>query len=294
MRNDAGITLTELSHVVGVHRSHLARVEAASARPSVQVLTAIGLALGADLSLRYFPGSGPRLHDRFQAAMIERFLRAIDGRWSVELEVPISQPSRGVIDVVLTDRGSTAVVAAEAQITDPAARTADPLECREGSGPGSAPPARRRRPGRGPGFQAAHPSIDCCESGDRPNVWIDTRGRVPSSNRCRRPGAYLAEQAMAGSRHRVDARRWATNLADALPAPRRRPGSLTSPVLRRRDCQTTGGNRIGGTCLHRALPRVTRALAPPGAPSRTFSECGVDCGSRLMARTSGRSARRHL
>lgn len=115
-------------------------------------------------------------------------------------------------------------------ITDPAARTADPLECREGSGPGSAPPARRRRPGRGPGFEAAHPSIDCCESGDRPNVWIDTRGRVPSSNRCRRPGAYLAEQAMAGSRHRVDARQWATNLADALPAPRRRPGSLTSPV----------------------------------------------------------------
>ncbi|MDO8484474.1 MAG: helix-turn-helix transcriptional regulator [Candidatus Limnocylindrales bacterium] len=115
MRLDAGVTLTELARIVDVHRSHIARIESATARPSLEVLTAIGVALGADMSLRYFPGSGPRLHDRFQAAMIEAFLRELDPRWLVELEVPVIQPARGVIDVVLTDRHSSTTVAAEAQ-----------------------------------------------------------------------------------------------------------------------------------------------------------------------------------
>jgi transcriptional regulator with XRE-family HTH domain len=115
LRLDAGITLTALGAVVGVHRSHLARIEAGTASPSLDVLTAIGVALGADLSLRYFAGSGPRLHDRFQAPMIETLLRSLDPRWAPTLEVPVTQPSRGVIDVVLTDRVAPLVVAAEIQ-----------------------------------------------------------------------------------------------------------------------------------------------------------------------------------
>jgi transcriptional regulator with XRE-family HTH domain len=115
LRLDAGITLTALSAVVGVHRSHLARIEAGAASPSLEVLTAIGVALGADLSLRYFAGSGPRLHDRFQAPMIETLLRAVHPRWSAQLEVPVRHPSRGVIDLVLTDREDQVVVAAEVQ-----------------------------------------------------------------------------------------------------------------------------------------------------------------------------------
>lgn len=115
MRLEAGVTLTELALLVDVHRSHIARIEAGNARPSLEVLTAIGVALGADLSLRYFPGSGPRLHDRFQAAMVEAFLRVLDPRWAVELEVPVSHPSRGVIDIVLRDRLSSVRVAGEAQ-----------------------------------------------------------------------------------------------------------------------------------------------------------------------------------
>ena len=115
MRLDAGVSLAELARVVNVHPSHIARIESATTKPSVEVLTAIGVALGADLSLRYFPGSGPRLHDRFQSAMVESLLRALDPRWGVELEVPITQPSRGVIDVVLTDRLSWVTVATEIQ-----------------------------------------------------------------------------------------------------------------------------------------------------------------------------------
>jgi transcriptional regulator with XRE-family HTH domain len=115
MRLDAGVSLAELGRIVGVHPSHIARIESAQTRPSVEVLTAIGIALGADLSVRYFPGSGPRIRDRFQAAMVEELLRRLDTRWSVELEVPIRRPSRGVIDVVLTDRIGSVTVAAEVQ-----------------------------------------------------------------------------------------------------------------------------------------------------------------------------------
>jgi transcriptional regulator with XRE-family HTH domain len=114
LRLEAGISLAQLADVVGVHRSHIARIESGQVQPSLEVLTAVGVALGADLSVRFFPGAGPRLHDRFQAAMVETILRCLDPRWHVDLEVPITKPSRGVIDLVLTDRFGPTSVAAEA------------------------------------------------------------------------------------------------------------------------------------------------------------------------------------
>ncbi len=113
MRTDAGISLAQLSNVVDVHKSHLARIEASAVQPSLEVLTAIGVALGADLGVRYFPGAGPRLHDRFQAPMLEALLRCLDVRWAPDVEVAITQPARGVIDLVLTDRSGPTAVACE-------------------------------------------------------------------------------------------------------------------------------------------------------------------------------------
>jgi transcriptional regulator with XRE-family HTH domain len=113
MRLDAGVSQTALARVAGIHRSHLARIEGGTARPSLEVVTAIGVALGADLGVKYFPGTGPRIYDRFQAPMTETLLRSLDPRWRVELEVPIARPGRGIIDLVLTDRSSTVTVAAE-------------------------------------------------------------------------------------------------------------------------------------------------------------------------------------
>ena len=112
---EAGASLGGLSAVVGIHKSHLARIENGEAQPSLEVLSAIGVALGADLSVRYYPGSGPRIHDRFQAPMVETLLSALDPRWGAELEVPILRPSRGVIDIVLTERSGRTVIATEVQ-----------------------------------------------------------------------------------------------------------------------------------------------------------------------------------
>lgn len=113
LRLEAGVSLAQLAEVVGVHRSHLARIEGSKVHSSMEVLTAIAVGLGADLSVRFYAGAGPRLHDRFQAAMTEALLRSLDPRWRAELEVSIIRPARGVIDVVLTDRAGPTTIAGE-------------------------------------------------------------------------------------------------------------------------------------------------------------------------------------
>lgn len=112
---DTSLTLTELGAVVGVHRSHLARIEDGRAAPSLEVLTAIGIALGADLGVRYFAGVGPRLVDRFQALMVEAFVRSLHPRWTVRLEVPVTSPARGIVDAALIDSLSPIAIASEVQ-----------------------------------------------------------------------------------------------------------------------------------------------------------------------------------
>jgi len=115
LRLDAGVSLRELGVVTGIHASHLARIEAAQVRASTEVLTRIGVALGADLSIHFFAGTGPRLHDRFQAPMVEALLRVLDPRWMATPEVPIMHPARGVIDLVLDDLTSATTIATESQ-----------------------------------------------------------------------------------------------------------------------------------------------------------------------------------
>jgi transcriptional regulator with XRE-family HTH domain len=115
LRLDAGVTLTELSNATRLDRSHLRRIESGEAVASIEALTAIGVALGAELSLRFFAGVGPRLADRFQAPMIEAFLPRLASRWMTRLEVPVTTPSRGVVDAALIDAAARLAVASEFQ-----------------------------------------------------------------------------------------------------------------------------------------------------------------------------------
>lgn len=115
MRLDANLSVAELSRATGIAAGHLWRIEAGQANAGMEVLIAIGVALGADLGVRYFTGAGPRIHDRFQAPMIEALLRALDPRWRVQLEVPVGRPARGVIDTVLRDSVVRLAIATEVQ-----------------------------------------------------------------------------------------------------------------------------------------------------------------------------------
>lgn len=111
---DAGVSLRALGDHVGVGAPHLARMENGAAQPSLDLLERIAVAPGADLGVRLFPGSGPRLHDRFQAPMVEALLRILHPRWTPELEVAAGR-GRGMIDLLLADRLTPQVVAIEAQ-----------------------------------------------------------------------------------------------------------------------------------------------------------------------------------
>ncbi|MEW5989747.1 MAG: helix-turn-helix transcriptional regulator [Chloroflexota bacterium] len=115
LRLDANVSGTELSRAVGIDPAHLWRIEAGLAHPSLEVLVGIGVALGADLGVRYFAGAGPRIHDRFQAPMMETLLTELHARWRPRLEVVVTQPARGVIDVVLDNTEDERVVATEVQ-----------------------------------------------------------------------------------------------------------------------------------------------------------------------------------
>jgi len=115
IRLDANVSAAALSRAAGVDDGHIWRIEAGEANASLEVLIALGVALGADFSARFFPGSGPRIHDRYQAPIGEALLVVLHPRWRPALEVPVHRPVRGVIDTVLRDSSSSAIVATEIQ-----------------------------------------------------------------------------------------------------------------------------------------------------------------------------------
>lgn len=120
IRLEAGLSRTDVGRIASVDPSYLARIEAGTAIAPVPTLIAIGLALGCDTSLRLFEGAGPRLHDRFQAPMVEALVKTVHAdRWTTHLEVPVGGPGRGVIDAVLDERRATATVATELQSSLP-------------------------------------------------------------------------------------------------------------------------------------------------------------------------------
>jgi transcriptional regulator with XRE-family HTH domain len=112
LRAEAGVTQAQLARCSGIAQSFLWRIEAGEAEASMATLRAIGACLGADLGVRFFPGAGPRLHDRFQAPIIEALLRIRHASWAAQPEVPVPA-ARGVIDLVLTRATDRCTIACE-------------------------------------------------------------------------------------------------------------------------------------------------------------------------------------
>lgn len=103
-----------MAKIAGIHPSYLALVERGAREPSGAVLGRIGAALGADVSLRLYPSTGPPIRDRLQAPMVEALLRDASPRWLRFPEVAVFRPARGVIDLVLGDPPTCCVVSVEA------------------------------------------------------------------------------------------------------------------------------------------------------------------------------------
>ncbi len=113
-REDAGVSQAALARAANVSPGQLCRIETGQVGATVPTMAAIAAALGARLSIRVEPATGPPIRDRFQARMVEELVRSLHSRWKRFVEVPLYRPVRGVIDIVLHDPDEPVVVAAEA------------------------------------------------------------------------------------------------------------------------------------------------------------------------------------
>lgn len=114
-RRDAGISLRRLAAACDVTESHLSLVFRGRREPSVAVLTAMSRALGGDLSMRFYPSGGPQIHDRIQARIIEELLRVAHPSWDRMVEVAVTRPVRGFIDLVFDSERRNTIVATEVE-----------------------------------------------------------------------------------------------------------------------------------------------------------------------------------
>jgi len=113
LRADAGLSARSVARAAGISASHLGSVERGSAEASTGVLVATADVLGADLTIKAYPGTGPRIHDRIQARIVEELLRSTATRWQPFVEVPVRRPARGFVDVVFAERAAPRLVSTE-------------------------------------------------------------------------------------------------------------------------------------------------------------------------------------
>ncbi|HSO30687.1 MAG TPA: helix-turn-helix transcriptional regulator [Candidatus Sulfomarinibacteraceae bacterium] len=114
-RSDAGIKPAELARASGVDPGFLSRIERGDERPTLETYARLAAALGADLSVRLYPNTGPAIRDRHQARILETLLAIMHPRWQPYPEIAVRRPSRGWIDVGLHDRHGKVMVATEIQ-----------------------------------------------------------------------------------------------------------------------------------------------------------------------------------
>lgn len=112
---DAGIPMETLARAAGVPPSYLRRIMAARANPSLETYAKLAVPLGADLAARLYPNTGPLIHDRHQAPIVEALLAARHRRWVPATEVVVRQPARGWIDLVLHEPRERRVLAVEVE-----------------------------------------------------------------------------------------------------------------------------------------------------------------------------------
>jgi transcriptional regulator with XRE-family HTH domain len=109
LREDSAISQRRLAVAAGVPQSHLSEIERGIAEGSIGTLVAISNVLGADVTLRLFPRTGPRIRDHLQAAIVEALLRVAHPSWKRLVEVPVWRPARGVIDLAMARPGEIVV-----------------------------------------------------------------------------------------------------------------------------------------------------------------------------------------
>jgi transcriptional regulator with XRE-family HTH domain len=115
LREDAGVSQRALARASGIDQSVISRAEAGLEVPGIETYARLAAALGADLSARLYPNTGPAIRDRHQARIVEALVQGLHHRWRVWPEVGVRQPVRGWIDAVLVDADPPLAVATEVE-----------------------------------------------------------------------------------------------------------------------------------------------------------------------------------
>ena len=115
LADDAGITPTELARAAALNRSYVSRTLDGLAQPTLETYARLAAVLGADLSARLYPNTGPAIRDRHQATIVEGLLAQLHPRWQSYPEVRVREPARGWIDLALHDMRASLAVATEVQ-----------------------------------------------------------------------------------------------------------------------------------------------------------------------------------
>ncbi len=115
LREDAGASVPDVARAAGIDCSYRYRVIAGRSEPSDAVRARLAVALGADLSMRLYPNTGPLVRDRHQGLIAEAMLRVRHPRWHACGEVRVVRPSRGWIGVAFHEPRERLIVASEIQ-----------------------------------------------------------------------------------------------------------------------------------------------------------------------------------
>ena len=274
VREDAGLSQSELSRGSGIDQGAISRFEAGKELPSPSSLVSLADALGGRLSMRLDPVTGPRIGDALQAPMVEAVIARAHARWRSVPEVAVYSPARGVIDLVLVDRLTPTIVAVEVHS---AIRRLE-QQLRWAVEKADALPSSRLRGAAAPRHDRsiARPAIDARHPGSCPPIPGDLRRGLPGSHRRR---ARSAHERTAVARRRAD-----------LERRHRRHGPPAVQATQGRAVRTVRRGR--GDPGRRTPLRPSRARAPaPAGPPRTRAAPPCRCAPRAGPGPRGRSGR---
>ncbi|MGH2465859.1 MAG: helix-turn-helix transcriptional regulator, partial [Candidatus Limnocylindrales bacterium] len=103
LRLRAGVSQAAVAASVGTTRSLICRFEQGDPAVSLRTRFRVAAALGADLRLSAYEGSGALIRDSRQAAIVEYLLQIRDRQWRPTVEASVPGPGRRSIDLRLDD-----------------------------------------------------------------------------------------------------------------------------------------------------------------------------------------------
>jgi transcriptional regulator with XRE-family HTH domain len=113
LRLRAGLSQAEVAREIGVARSVVTRFEAGDPGITLRTRFRVSTALGAELRLNVYAGSGALIRDAAQAGIIESILAGADVRWRRTVEATVPGPGNRSVDLRLI--GPYAIVLIEVE-----------------------------------------------------------------------------------------------------------------------------------------------------------------------------------